>query len=259
MVRKVCWTAGVVALLSAVFGWSALSSWAGWARAEAAGRIEEAIPIEVQLGRLDQDVVATEGAIREGVKRVATSAFERDEAAQRRDQTRERRGGLLADVAALNADLKKCPKHPKFTYAGKEYTRAAVESDLRSKIEKVKVLEAHLASQERIVKIREAAVASEERDLIAIGERRSKLEIDAETLRAQHQELLALDTAGKAGMDTSRLAEAEKLALSIKRKLAIGRKMLETGQLVDEGGIHPVQIPDRSVTEMADEVLGQTW
>ncbi len=251
------WAAGGTLALVVVLGWGTVRSWAAYARAATQEAIEEAIPIDVQLGRLDTDVAGTETAIREGVKHVATAAFERDEAIERQDQLRDRRKGLLRDIEALSEHLKQSPSRQKFIYEGREFSRLAVEGDLRQKVEKVTVLDEHLKSQHQIVEIRSAGVASEERNLAALAGRRSKLEIQAETLRAEYEQLKSLDQAGKAGVDTSRLAEAEKLAQGIKRKLGISRKMLESGQLCDENGIRPVVVPERSATELADDLLAR--
>ncbi len=249
------WSVAVLAALVLICGWGTIRSWAGYARASTQQAIEDAIPIDVQLGRLDQDVAGAEESIRECVRLAATAAFERDQAAERLEQLEDRRKGLLRDIAVMNEDLKKAPDRQKFVYDGREYGRFAVESDLRAKVGKAEVLGAHLQAQEKMVAIRSAGVANEEQKLASLAQRRSRLEIQSETLRAEYQHLTALDTAGKAGVDTSRLAEAEKLAAAIQRKLAISRKMIESGQLCDESGIRPVIVPQRSVTELADDLL----
>ncbi|MBI3270313.1 MAG: hypothetical protein HYZ53_14985 [Planctomycetes bacterium] len=220
--------------------------------------MEEATPVELQLARLDQEIAAGENDIREALTALATSSFEREEAARRLAETQDERVALRRKVEALHDDLKRHPRQTAFTYEGREYSRALAESDLRKKLCRMEALDASIASRTRILEAKGAGVGAGERTLIAMEERRAKLEVQAEGMRSEFEELKGLDQGGQLRIDSSRIAYAEGLAESIRRRLGVSRKMLETRQIVSDTCIDPTCGPNRSVTELADAALGRS-
>jgi hypothetical protein len=149
------------------------------------------------------------------------------------------------EVAGLNVDIAKSEKlieeeqvriaklrdalakpQARYCFAGQEYPRSYVKSDLANRFDNLKESELHLASKRRLLESRENSLHAAMRLLEETRSRKRALEDQIESLASQHRLVKAAAVGSHIQVDNSKLAQTEKLIAQIKKRLDVAERVL---------------------------------
>lgn len=113
-----------------------------------------------------------------------------------------------------------------FTFGQVNYSREQLKEELAHSFDRYRDAEAGLAAKRRLLDSRERALVASTQALERVRSRKSALENEIETLAAQ-QKLLEVASAGtQLSLDTSKLAQTEKLLADVKKELDVTERVL---------------------------------
>jgi len=149
------------------------------------------------------------------------------------------------EVAALKADIAKSEENieeekarisklrnalevqqAQYYFAGKEYPRSYVKEDLANRFERFKESEVVLASKRRLLTTRENSLHSAMNLLEQTRSRKRLLEDKIESLASQYRLVKAASIGSNIQVDSSKLAQTEKLINQIKKRLDVAERVL---------------------------------
>ncbi len=125
-----------------------------------------------------------------------------------------------------------------FTISDRQYTRQAVKTDLARRFDHYKEAELVLRGKRRLLASREQSLAGAVAALQRARSQKDLLADKIESLAAQHRLVVAASVGSKFQLESSKLAQTEKLIGQIKKRLDVAERVL-----AHEGSfVQPVEI-----------------
>lgn len=114
----------------------------------------------------------------------------------------------------------------RYCFAGQEYPRSYVKTDLANRFERFKESELHLASKRRLLATRENSLHAAMQLLERTRSRKRTLQDQIESLASQHRLVKSAAIGTHIQVDNSKLAQTEKLIRQIRKRLDIAERVL---------------------------------
>lgn len=114
----------------------------------------------------------------------------------------------------------------RYCFAGQEYPRSYVKTDLANRFERFKESELHLASKRRLLATRENSLHAAMQLLERTRSRKRTLQDQIESLASQHRLVKSAAVGTHIQVDNSKLAQTEKLIRQIRKRLDIAERVL---------------------------------
>ncbi|UCG58001.1 MAG: hypothetical protein JSU70_00565 [Phycisphaerales bacterium] len=186
--------------------------------------VKDSVPIEFELRRardLLEDIIpemhANVRLIAE--EEVEVAALKADIAESEKSMEDER-----TRIATLRAALDK--PEAQYCFGGREYPRSYVKDDLARRFDCFKESEVVLASKRRLLSSREQSLHAAMELLERTRSRKRTLEDKVEALASQHRLVKAAAVGSHIQVDSSKLAQTEKLIAQIKKRLDVAERVL---------------------------------
>lgn len=252
--RKIPWWvfAGVAVLVVGSLGvtttWSYIkTAWRGVGKT-----IREATPIAFDLERLNNELRDLEPEIRRNQMVVAQLEVDVENLQQQIAAMEAEQAKALAEMRKLREALGS--GKATFQFAGREYRRDEVETDLARRLDRYEARQTELEAKKALLQERRRNLEAAVKKVNEYRRQYEQLKIKAESLAAQLKTLESARAAGSVGVDESRISRAKELAKEIETRIRVAQRMLESEQKV-EGEI-PIDADTRPVTERFDEMFG---
>jgi chromosome segregation ATPase len=217
--------AGVALLGGAIFGSDVFSYISSSCRAMRA-EVKDNVPIEFELRRardLVDDLVPEMHAC---VRQIAMQEVEIGELRREIEQAQDGLDAERGRVEKLRDALKTADAE--FTFAGIRYGRDQVKEDLARRFDLLKEAEVVLGGKKRLLQNRERSLAAAVQTLERTRSQKSILEGQIAALDSQHQLIQAASSGTDAAshVDTTKLAQTERLIAQIKKQLDVAERVL---------------------------------
>ncbi len=238
----------VVGSLGITTTWSYIKTgWRGVGKA-----IREATPISFDLERLNNELKDIEPEIRRNLAVIAQMEVDVENLEEQIAKLEKEQNQAFAEMKKLREALG--TNAQTFQFAGKEYRRFEVESDLSRRLEVYKARQAELEVKKQVLEERRRNLELAQRKLTEYRQRYDQLLVQLDSLRAQHRTLEMAKQVGSVKLDESRLGVAEQLAKEIESRIRVGQRLLEVSEM-SGGGIR-LEADSRSAAERFDELFG---
>ncbi len=252
--RALLLAAATLALVVATIGFPAVRSWGEFGIEALRKTFGAVIPVSVSIDRLEHDIGMTKEEVRAQAKVVATCIVDLAASEASLAAAQEERTTLLCRIEPINAELKK--QADPVVIQGKSYRREDVEADLRAKLCTLRTLDAKVQNSEGMVDIRRNKRVGASNNMLALDDRRGRLEVGLLEIRARYEGIRASGGSDSAGH--SRIAACEEDLAETKRQVEIAyQEALITGRNPGEIGIDPLGGAQAPVTELADQALAR--
>lgn len=226
MIKKILIAAAIVIGIGFFLLGPAVFSHVGHVVDRARASVEESIPLEYELQRAEgmvEDILPEIEACKRVVaeEQVEIKDLERDIA-----QRTERQERYARRIQARNEMLK--TRRVDYKLAGRSYSRAELERELRLALSKYKQHAALIESKRRLLDARRRSMQAARQRLSKVMGEKENLLTRVEHLRARLREVQAMEAAGERfALDASGLAEAKKVLNRCRKRLDVAQKMLE--------------------------------
>ena len=216
-------TVGLGLLGGLLFGKDVLS----YAKSSAKGlraAAKESVPIEFELRRA-RDLL--EEIIPEMQANIRVIAQEEVEVADLKDEISRQRDSLGDEQAKIKT-LRVALEQPRaqYAFAGRAYSHDEVKHDLAARFERFKESEVVLASKVKVLESRERSLDAARAQLAQTGSQKRILESKIEALTGQYRLVKAASTGSQFQLDSSKLAQTEKLIEQIRKRLDVAERVL---------------------------------
>ena len=186
--------------------------------------VKTSVPIEFELRRardlLEEIIPEMHANIRLiAEEEVEVAALKADITESEKSIEEER-----ARIATLRAALDK--PEAQYCFGGREYPRSYVKDDLARRFDCFKESEVVLASKRRLLSRREHSLHAAMELLERTRTRKRTLEDKVEALASQHRLVKAAAVGSHIQVDSSKLAQTEKLIAQIKKRLDVAERVL---------------------------------
>ena len=222
---KVAAATGVAAVvLGAVFFGSEVFSYARSSAGMVRTAVKDQVPIEFELRRardmLDQIIPEMHTNIRQiAMEEVEIGGLEQDITATE---------ARLADERTRLASLRDMLEtgQTRFVLAGQRFDRQHVKDELARRLDYVKEADVMLTSKQRLLQSRRESLLAAQSMLDRTRSQKALLEDRIEGLESQHRLVQAAAVGSKLEIDSSKLAQTEKLIGDIKKRLDVAERVL---------------------------------
>ena len=234
-----------------VFGkdlYSYLSSGSNYLRTS----VKDSVPIEFELARAKDLVNDLVPEMQANVRLVAQQEVE---IATLREEIAAAHGSLGNERAKLTK-LRKCldTSDVSFVIGNITYTRVQVKQELARKLEMVREADVVLSGKDRLLENRQKSLAAAMQVLERTRSEKTLLEDKIAALESQHRLIQAASIGSGSRIDTSKLAQTQKLIADIKKQLDVSERVLaHESRFVEPMTIEIVD--EKDVTRQADEYL----
>ncbi|HET6430400.1 MAG TPA: hypothetical protein VFJ30_18440 [Phycisphaerae bacterium] len=186
--------------------------------------VKDSVPIEFELRRasdlLDEIVPEMQANIRLIAQEEVELASLKEDIARSEDGLKQAQTGLASQRQRLTAP------NVEFVIYGQRYSRQEVKEDLARRLDRVREAEVILAGKQRLLTAREQSLRAAMEMLAKTRGRKSLLEEKVSSLAAQHRLVKAASAGSQFQVDNSKLAQAEKLIQSIRKRLDVAERVL---------------------------------
>jgi hypothetical protein len=186
--------------------------------------VKDSVPVEFELRRardiLDEVLPEMHANIRLiAQEEVEIEALKRD-IAEAQDNLADQRQAIssLRDTLAV--------QQASYTLGGREYGRTEVAEELGRRFERFKEAELVLAGKQRLLSAREKSLRGALEMLNRTRSQKLLMEQKIESLEAQHRLVKAAGRGSGVGVDTGKLAQADKLIQQIHKRLDVAERVL---------------------------------
>jgi len=245
---------GAIALAGGLaFGTDALSYLTSSTRSVRTA-VKDAVPIEFQLRRardLVDDIIPEMHA---NIRLIAQQEVEIDALKRDIDQSRQRLADERTQITRLRDSLAK--KDESFTFSGVTYTRDQVKDDLARRLDNVKEAELVLTSKERLLANQSKALTVAMQALERTRSQKALLESQIAALASQNKLLQATSAGSTVMVDTSKLAQSERLIQEVKKQLDVSERVLAHESRFAQS-IKVDAVSEREVLSQAEEYLAK--
>lgn len=239
--------AGALLLGGILFGrdlFSYISSSASSVRAV----VKESVPVEFQLRRARDLVNDIVPEMQANVRLIAQQEVEIASLKADIDQSHRAIGDERVRVTRLRDGLDTA--QTSFTFGDFVYTREQIKQDLARRFDGLKEAEVVLAGKQRLLENREKSLQAAEQALERTRSQKAMLESQIAALEGQNQLVKAASIGSNFEIDSSKLAQSQKLIAEIKQQLDVAERVLaHQSQFVQ-----PIQIDAVSETDLLKQV-----
>jgi chromosome segregation ATPase len=217
-------TVGLSLLGGLLFGKDIIS----YAKSSAKGvrsAVKDAVPIEFELRRARDLLEEIIPEMQANIRRIAEDEVEvaalKDEIAKNQEALTNEQGKIKVLRVALDQP------RAQYAFAGRNYSHDEVKQDLAGRFERLRESEVVLASKVRLLDQRERSLDNARQLLTKTTSEKQVLEHKIEALTSQYR-LVQATAAGSANlqMDSSKLAQTEKLIAQIQKRLDVAERVL---------------------------------
>ncbi len=185
---------------------------------------KDMVPIEFELKRasdlLDEIIPEMHANIRQIAQEEVEMAALKGEITKSTASLEDERNKIKTLRASLEV------QQASYSFAGRNYTRDDVKTDLAARFERVRECELVLASKERLMTSREKSLNAAMQMLEKTKTQKRLLEDKVQTLTSQYRLVKAASTGTKIQIDNSKLAQTEKLIGQIQKRLDVAERVL---------------------------------
>jgi hypothetical protein len=213
---------------------------------------KDSVPIEFELARA-RDLV--NDVIPEMQANVRMVAQQEVEISGLRDEIVSAHQSLDTERTKLTK-LRNClaTQDVSFTMGDLTYSRDQVKQELARKLELVREAEVVLSGKDRLLENRQKSLAAAMQMLDRTRSQKSLLEGQIASLESQHRLIQAASVGSGGQIDTSKLAQTQKLIADIKKQLDVSERVLaHESRFVEPMVIETLD--EKDVTKQADEYL----
>jgi len=216
-------TVGLGLLGGMLFGKDIIS----YARSSAKGvraAVKDSVPIEFELRRA-RDLL--EEIIPEMQTNIRVIAQEEVEVAALKGEIAKLREGLNDEQSKIKT-LRVALDQPRaqYAFAGRNYSHDEVKHDLAVRFERFKESELVMATKVKVLESRERSLDGARQLLAKTSSEKRILESRIEALASQYRLVKAAATGSKIQVDSSKLAQTEKLITQIQKRLDVAERVL---------------------------------
>ena len=214
--------------------------------------VKDSVPIEFQLTRARDLVNDLVPEMQANVRLVAQQEVE---IAALREEISTAHASLDTERTKL-AKLRKCldTQDVSFAIGNATYSRDQVKTELARKLDLVRESEVVLSGKDRLLQNRQQSLAAAMQMLERTRSQKAELEGQIAALDSQHRLVQAASVGSGSRIDTSKLAQTQKLIADIKKQLDVSERVLaHESRFVDPMVIDVVD--EKDVTRAADEYL----
>ena len=178
------------------------------------------------------------------------------EIANLRDEIASAHQSLDAERGKLTK-LRKCldTQDVSFAIGNVTYSRDQVKQELARKLDLVREAEVVLSGKDRLLDNRQKSLAAAMQVLERTRSQKSLLEGQIASLESQHRLIQAASVGSGSRIDTSKLAQTQKLIADIKKQLDVSERVLAHESRFVEPMVIEASIDEKDVTRQADEYL----
>jgi hypothetical protein len=214
--------------------------------------VKDNVPIEFELARA-RDLV--NGIVPEMQANVRLVAQQEVEIAALREEITNAHASLDTERAKLTK-LRRCldTQDVSFTLGGATYSRDQVKTELVRKLDLVREAEVVLSGKDRLLDNRQKSLAAAMQVLERTRSQKALLEGQIASLESQHRLIQAASVGSGSRIDTSKLAQTQKLIADIKKQLDVSERVLAHQSRFVEPMVIDV-VDEKDVTRQADEYL----
>ena len=212
----------------------------------------DSVPMDFQLARARDLVNDLVPEMQANVRMVAQQEVE---IASLREEINNAHASLDAERGKLTK-LRQClaTQDVSFTIGNASYSRDQVSTELARKLDLVREADVVLAGKDRLLKNRQQSLAAAMQMLERTRSQKSLLEGQIASLESQHRLVQAASVGSGATIDTSKLAQTQKLIADIKKQLDVSERVLaHESRFVEPMVIDTLD--EKEVTKQADEYL----
>lgn len=186
--------------------------------------VKDTVPIEFELKRasdlLDEIIPEMHANIRQIAQEEVEMAALKGEITKSQASLEDERNKIKTLRTSLEV------QQTSYSFAGRNYTRDEVKTDLAARFERVKECELVLASKERLMGSRERSLNAAMQMLDKTKTQKRLLEDKVQTLTGQYRLVKAASTGTRIQIDNSKLAQTEKLIGEIQKRLDVAERVL---------------------------------
>ncbi len=186
--------------------------------------VKDSVPIEFELRRA-RDLL--DGIIPEMHANIRLIAQEEVEVAALKGEIEKGRTALQDEENKIKT-LRVALEQPRvqYTFAGKSYDRSEVTTDLAARFERFRDSELVLASKVKLLDNREKQLTGAMQMLEKTKSQKRLLEDQIETLASQYRLVKAASVGSQFQLDSSKIAQTEKLISEIRKRLDVAERVL---------------------------------
>ena len=186
--------------------------------------VKDSVPIDFELRRA-RDLL--EEIIPEMQANIRVIAQEEVEVAALKGEITKGKDGLNDEQSKIKT-LRVALDQPRaqYAFAGRNYSHDEVKHDLAARFERFRESEVVLASKTKVLESRERSLDAARAQLAKTASQKRILESKIEALTGQYRLVKAASTGAKFQMDSSKLAQTEKLIAQIQKRLDVAERVL---------------------------------
>jgi chromosome segregation ATPase len=221
MTKKCVLIGGGLALLATlVFG----GSYVRTAVHKAHEAIADNEPLDFKLDRARQMIRDLDPEIRKAMHVIAKEEVAVQSLKEEQGEASTRLAKSEKDIMRLKTDLESGNSY--FTYAGVQYEKDYVETDLRNRFERHKVMQDTYDMHTKRLAAREVALQAARDKLTAMENARQQLVVSVENLEARLKTLEVAQANSDLNLDDSRLSQAKELVKDISTRIDVAEKLV---------------------------------
>jgi len=222
--KAVCGTAVAATLGGLVFG-TDLLSYARTSASSVRDAVKSEVPVEFEISRAREMVEDLLPSIANCMRAIAQQEVDiehrHEEIARKSEELQKQEELMLARKSDLNSG------DETFKIRGRSYSADQLRVDLKTRLERCKVLKSTIDTEKQIVDAREKALQSNHDKLDGMIVAKRDLEVQIEQLEARLQAVQAAETVTTLEIDNSDLARAKKLIRNLNQQLDVRENMLD--------------------------------
>lgn len=248
MIKKIACTGVGAALLAGLVFSTDAYSYISTTASRVSDNVKNSVPVEFELDRARKMIQDLTPEIRRNMHLIAKEEVEVEKLQARVGDLEEKLASNKADIIRLKNDLDSGSTY--FTYAGHEYSRNAVQTDLAGRFERFKTQDATRVKLESILRAREQGLDAARAKLDGMLTARRQLEVDVENLEARQKMVEVAQTSSKFAFDDSHLSKTKRLFDEIRTRIDVAERMVDVdGELAGE-----IQLDEQVDADISNEV-----
>jgi hypothetical protein len=185
---------------------------------------KDSVPIEFELRRARDLLEEIIPEMQANVRVIATEEVEVAALKGEIAKQRESLGGEQSKIKTLRVALEQ--PRAQYAFAGRSYSHDEVKHDLAARFERFKESEVILASKVQVLESRERSLDAARQQFAKTAGQKRILESKIEGLTGQYRLVKAASAGSKFQMDSSKLAQTEKLIAQIQKRLDVAERVL---------------------------------
>ncbi len=248
MIKKMMLAGGALALLSSVTLGVPLFSYARCGVSWLQDSANDVMPLEWELKRARQMIADLKPEIEVNAKSIAREKVEVTRLEKQLAETNQRLTKTQSDIERLSEDLRS--ENDYYSYGGRTYTSAQVQSDLGNRFKRFKTRRATADKLGQMLSAREASLQAAKERMEAMLGAKSQLEVEVENLQARVGALRVAQTSSQLNLDDSQLARTRELLDDIATRIDVEEETMS----VDAKYFSEIDLDEPSDENLLNEI-----